>query len=794
MRSILLTLLVVIASMAQGPTPPKSAPDPTYTQLRSLKISGETIAVEALTIRKDAATFTFNNGEFHFVEPVNGKVHAAVFIGQGTFNIQPPTDVEKRYLALFTKTPDIPFTEVVLHFVDGTYQEILRGAVTAKGTPNQRAAAILRDREDLLRKGRDFLEPNVAVNLLEYDLAARLFADINDPSHAGFFNAFIKGTRFPNLMFRIDPRGLPVVAPEEVLLADFDNDDLGIWSSFHLQSHYARGAAADEAAGPIHIEHQEIQATIDGTVLRAKVRTTVRVLSDGARVLPFDLHPSLRVSRVTDGGEELQFIQGSEDSGSDLAVVFPKPLTRGTRILEFEYSGDKAIAREGTGNYTLVGKDGTPFPVDRATYDMSFRIPKDLVMVATGEPQGSSEQGNQTVSRWTSDVPLAVAGFNFGLFKKSEVRDTKLGYVIESYANTDTTDLLKEFRNFVDVGTFNTTQLMDKARNEAQVSLGIYQNYFGKLPYGRLAMTQQPAYNFGQAWPMLIYMPITAFFDETIRHQIGMTNPRATDFFRYVAPHEVAHQWWGHLVGWKSYRDQWMSEGFAEFSASLFAQLTYGEEKFIDFWRNQRHLILDKNSKGKRPGEIAPVTLGYRADNARTGSDVTRRLIYPKGAFILHMVRMMMYDHRNASDDRFIAMMRDFVKTHYNQNVSTEDFKAIVEKHMTSEMDLAGNKKMDWFFDEYVYGTTIPKYALTYQLQTSGEQTTVKMHVTQSEVPSDFLMTVPIYFEGEGKKLGRIGALALKGNSSRDASVTLNFRPKRLVLSAFEDVLADIQN
>src|SRR5204863_8186870 len=120
--------------------------------------------------------------------------------------------------------------------------------------------------------------------------------------------------------------------------------------------------------------------------------------------------------------------------------------------------------------------------------------------------------------------------------------------------------------------------------------------------------------------------------------------------------------------------------------------------------------------------------------------------------------------------------------------------KAIVEKHMTPEMDLAGNKKMDWFFDEYVYGTTIPRYALTYQLQTSGEQTTVKMHVTQSEVASDFLMTLPIYFEREDKKLGRIGALALKGNSSRDASVTLNFRPKRLVLSAFEDVLADIQN
>jgi aminopeptidase N len=35
-----------------------------------------------------------------------------------------------------------------------------------------------------------------------------------------------------------------------------------------------------------------------------------------------------------------------------------------------------------------------------------------------------------------------------------------------------------------------------------------------------------------------------------------------------VTPHEVAHQWWGQEVGFDSYRDQWMSEGFANFSVA----------------------------------------------------------------------------------------------------------------------------------------------------------------------------------------------------------------------------------
>jgi aminopeptidase N len=56
--------------------------------------------------------------------------------------------------------------------------------------------------------------------------------------------------------------------------------------------------------------------------------------------------------------------------------------------------------------------------------------------------------------------------------------------------------------------------------------------------------------------------------DETTRHYLGMRD--AYGYFTVVAPHEVAHQWWGHDVGFNSYRDQWISESFAEMSASLY--------------------------------------------------------------------------------------------------------------------------------------------------------------------------------------------------------------------------------
>ena len=112
---------------------------------------------------------------------------------------------------------------------------------------------------------------------------------------------------------------------------------------------------------------------------------------------------------------------------------------------------------------------------------------------------------------------------------------------------------------------------------------------------------------------------------------------------------------------------------------------------------------MEKDAQGFRGIDAGPLTMGYRLNNTRTGGSVTRRLIYPKGAYVLHMLRMMMLDRRTG-DQEFKAMMQDFVKTYSGKAATTEDFKATVEKHMTPDMKAIGDGKMDWFFDEYVYG------------------------------------------------------------------------------------------
>jgi len=202
-------------------------------------------------------------------------------------------------------------------------------------------------------------------------------------------------------------------------------------------------------------------------------------------------------------------------------------------------------------------------------------------------------------------------------------------------------------------------------------------------------------------------------------------------------------------------------------------------------------LLTEKNREGFRPIDVGPLTEGRRLSNTKSGS-IYSRLIYPKGAFVLHMLRMMMWDPKT-KDQHFQEMMKDFVQTYQNKPASTEDFKAMVEKHMLPSMNLEGNGKMDWFFNEYVYGTALPDYRLESQIA-NGENGAymLKFKITQSNVSDDFRMLVPIYLEVSDGVVIRLGAGQLHGNTSVEQTVPLSGlkqMPKRAMLNYQYDVL-----
>ncbi|HET7841541.1 MAG TPA: M1 family aminopeptidase, partial [Terriglobia bacterium] len=256
-------------------------------------------------------------------------------------------------------------------------------------------------------------------------------------------------------------------------------------------------------------------------------------------------------------------------------------------------------------------------------------------------------------------------------------------------------------------------------------------------------------------------------------------------FYNIVAVHEMAHQWWGHLVGWKTYHDQWLSEGFAEFSASLFLR-QFEPQKLDSFWDLKRKWLLSNNSQGHRPVDVGPIWLGAQLP-AYLESDLYQTLIYGKGAYVLEMLRAVMYNQELKNpNEPFFAMMRDFVSTYAGKNASTSNFQRIVEKHT--------GQRMDWFFNEWVYGTEIPHYEYKYELKNlGGGKTELALTVTQSGVSNAFQMGVPIdvFVKGQPRQ---IGMATLKGSETINGKIELGFRPEKVELNAENSILCTIEH
>jgi hypothetical protein len=799
-------VILCLSSIHFAQTTPNS--DGNYQQLRNIGLQSGGITVENVRLKRDAATFLLNSGTLCFLAPVNNKVTGAVFVGDGKFLLEPPTASERAALSVLSKEKEYSesFDHLVLRFTDGTYDEL-----KAAGKPGGAACdpAPLRNTQKVLRKD------------LHYNLDARILQDVAGTEPGGLFVAFVHGKHYEGkTVFTIDPHGAPHVYPEEISLLTYNENKYGIWTAFHYTPEYANGTATGaQNNGGIHIEHEQLDTEIDKAGhLDGKAVVSLISRAQGVRVVPFDLFHTLRVSSVTgQSGESLNFIQEDKSEDPQFWVVLGRPLGKDESYeITVKYAGKDAISAEGSGNYFPIARSNW-YPNsasgefgDYTNYDMTFRIPKSMLIAATGTRVSETSEGSHNVTVWKSESPLPVAGFNFGTFKKDDGKVVKPPMDVSSYANINPpswVDSVKQHEvgdpmagpesphvgSGCAVGSMNTTMLNKKALGEAQYSLAVFSEYFGALPFKQLAMTQQTASNFGQSWPMLVYLPITYLFDDTVRHCLGY--PDTSAYFSIVAPHEVAHQWWGHDVGFNCYCDQWMSEGFAEMSASLYIQFLYNKEpqKYSKFWNDELKLLTERNKEGYRAIDAGPVTLGYRLSNSREGFDITRRLIYPKGAYILQMVRMMMYE-RQGGDQRFKDTMHDFVATYAGKAATTEDFKAVVEKHMTPGMDLEGNHKLDWFFNEYVYGTQLPNYKFDYSFDPGPDGDFIlNLKLNQSGVGTEFRMLVPIYLELANGQIVRLGSARPTGNVTLDQKVPLKGvkeRPKRAMINYNFDVLA----
>lgn len=778
--------------------------DPLYRSLRDIGL-GKTFRFDNISVPLDTATLQFQKGTLTFLNPVNGIVTGAIFIGEGHFNLKPVTILDAQEIKRRAGSPEIDedFTEIVLRFTGTEHLNFFQNLGNAVDTPAEASTAFTHWKERMRKRREETL--SFTESLLNGErmdnVDADLLAALYNPLHPAFFNAYIRGKHHKDLRYFIRTRvgALPQLdSPEEVALINYDPGamDDGIWYLDHLRSEYQKQTASSQEDRRLFATHSyKIETVISKNAhLFSTAVVTFQPLMADERVLKFGLLPNLRVTRVSDDqGQNLYFIQESRKEDGSFYVILPKAPENGKDYsITVQYEGDKVLEQAGIGSFYVRARTSW-YPNlngfgEYAMYDLTYKVPRQYKVISVGKLQGESVEQNYAVSHWVTPTPVAVAGFNYGDYKKVELADAITGYKISGYYMTELPDNL---RNYSALHSLAPMSMSKYVLEQTRAQLQLCTHYFGRNPYDEIYITEQPDFNFGQSWPNLVYLPISAYTDSTQRWMLfGNINSKFNGFVQEVTPHEVAHQWWGHAVGWASYHDQWLSEGFADFSAGLFLQQATGgnwQPDYIQFWERLRKRILEPSGFEIASNDAGPLWMGLRLISPRT-EKAYQNVTYAKGAYVLAMLRSIMYSPQD-QDKAFIDMMHDFVESHRDKLASTESFKAIVEKHMSKAMDLTGNGKVDWFFNEWVYGTQVPRYRLQYQL-IPAEAGKVKLHMTltQSEVDDHFMMLVPV-FADFGKGMMRLGQFAIAGNSSRSADILLPTQPKAVALNAYKEIL-----
>ena len=800
-----LPAVLVLLCAAPAPAP---AQQPSgrqiYQQLNALRVdAGRVYRVRDLSLRRDAVRISLEEGKLAFLTEYAGRATGAVFTGRGRVLALPRDPGEKASLARFLGEPllDQSFARAYFRFTDNSGQELAQ-QIADSGAARLDEPSFVTDW-------------NQTVADLNPWHSLRILCDALAKQAIPYFYAGLAGERRGAFDVLIDDR-----RDEQVLLGQsrfvqgaryYD-----IWASF------ARASGARPDPLLFVPASYVIETTIrDDLGIEGKTVAEFTAQRGGERLLGLELSRRLSLAAVTDAaGRSLDFFQNEDVKGDELAqrgndavfVVLPEAPAAGETIrLQFTYRGG-VISDAGNGVF-FVGDRGSWYPHIGGSdlfvpFDLRFRWPKHLQLVVTGKKLEQREEGDTKFGHWKSEAPIPVAGFNLGDYLSAHVESGPLK--VEVFANRNLERAVQQqFRQPTMVVRAPTAgragpapaplllmpepppspaAILDHLGRDIAEAVKFYEKMSGPFPFETLNVAQIPG-SFGQGWPGLLYLSTLSFLSPSAQSRAGIGERTQAQFTELVPPHEVAHQWWGSVVGWGSYRDQWISEGLANYLALLYVNSKSPGDKELSWWMEtyKRELLRHDPASDVVPNELGPVTLGYRLRTSKAPAGFTQ-VVYSKGTWIFHMLRMMLRDSSpNAKDPdaRFHQLLLAVLKDFRYRALSTQDFQRALEKVMTREMDLEGGRSMDWFFDQWVGNTAVPRYAVEFTVKpaATGDRFVVRGKLKQHDVPENFTAAVPLYAPraAVGAKPALLGVV-VTGGSETPFTFTVRTAPKKILI------------
>ena len=662
------------------------------------------VSVRQVEIDMGPGTVVIEEGVLVPARPVEGRTLEVAIAGTAWFRFAISDPVESRQLELFTGETALltPLSRAVLVAADEARLASLLQGDPATGELAKEASATLREWIDSPER-QGFATDIALVRSLS-----------GDPLWSGFSAAWCRSPEHRDFYYVLDPS-----QAESVVLGQFvplDMKGLDVWEQRWVKNMIRRwnffGRFADfgiehpgdwdtwvssalpsdggrEVVRSFEPEHYALDVQLNPRADRVDTRATakVRLRAGGAttRAVDFSLSAGARITGVTGEGEmPLDYIRRE----SALHVFLPEPARPGSVLeVQVSFEGDllhPVLSDHGWELADTVGWYPRAGRVDRATYEAVFHWPSGIDLVASGRAVASGEGEGRVWERRVLDLP--ALGFTFELGHYEVTRET-IGHVETTFAfPADGTGSDQAVRRAIIEGTRQCLPAFEKA--------------YGSYPLDHLTVVLTH-HGFSQGLLSMVTLAAGA-----MREMDARRSPHASRWAAEVRDltiaHEISHQWWGNWVGWGSYRDQWLSEALASYSALRFVGQG-AESKAALMARNAtdwRSSLTAITRDGHSVGSLGPVTLGHRLNSSKSDR-AYQAIVYDKGEVVFRMLANAL------GEEPFQRMLGELARSVANRTIDTPTFVRALE-HMSGV-------SLDAFAAQYIDGTDIPDVYYRYR-------------------------------------------------------------------------------
>ncbi|MEO8595955.1 MAG: M1 family aminopeptidase [Candidatus Solibacter sp.] len=720
----------------------------------------ECYRVRDLSIIKEDIRVYLTDGYLIFSKPVAGQRTAAVFStdvegGDGEVILLPPDRAERRSLSVFTDSPNLDdhIQAALLLFTGDLYEQLK--AQMANNPANRKApemAPVLDDQwSPVLRNLGASYQVRLTLDLLAGgERTNRIFA--------GMF----RSAKLGNYDVVYDPDNL-----EQILVGQLNTRQnllfFDTWTSFPAKSTRKNPKAVER--DPL-ISDYRIDATVTpdftlNVISRVKATINAPVLS----VVAFDIAREMSVTEVKVDGVPAEVLQTETvrvnlaHGGNNLFLVVPPEPLRAGREYEFEFHHTGNVIHDTGDHVFYVTSRSNWYPANGhqfSSYDLTFHFPREFDLVSVGDTVDDKIEGEVRTIRRRTSAPVRIAAFNLGDYVHAKVE--REGYAVDVVANRKLEFALQPRPTMpppampqipgiarrrpdpldarevpVETRAPNPLDYLQSLAGEIASAMEFMASRFGPPALPHLSVSPIPG-GFGQGFPGLIYLSSIAYLSVVPGARIpGGANSEL--FYRDVlAAHETAHQWWGNRVTPATYRDNWLMEALANYSALLYLEKRRGTKSLETVMSSYRDALMAKSDSGEIVEASGPIVLGTRLENSQEPR-AWRTITYGKGSWIMQMLR------GRIGEQKFWTLLAEMSKRYDRKDITTEEFRLLAAEYLPPKSD---DPKLETFFEQWVYGTGIPTLKMTWSVKGKAPNLKVVGTITQSGVDEDFTASVPV--------------------------------------------------